>query len=114
MLALRQDLVTALTTCIRTPFRARARRFLLGLSMDEMQFIAEFLGSCMIDSAAGGQCSRAQMAQRIARFCAERPASRRPRRADDDHKIILLLEYLGRVGVHCVSDTPPMQAGWVN
>jgi len=114
MPAQRQDLVAALTACIQNRFRARARRFLLGLSLDEMQFIAEFLGSCMIESAECGWRSRAQVTQWIARFCATRPARPRRRGADDDHKLILLLEYLGRVGAPSIGDVPMRPAGQVN
>jgi hypothetical protein len=106
MPAQRHDLVAALTSCIQDPYRARARRFLLGLSSDEMQFIAEFLGSCMIERAECGCRSRTQLAEWIARFCAARAARRRRRALDDDHKMILLVEYLGRTGMQPAPTSP--------
>jgi flagellar basal body rod protein FlgB len=94
MVAQRHDLVAALVACADTPFRARARRFASGLSADELQFIAEYLGACILE--ATGRCcmSRAELAQRIADF----QRTRRPL-ADRDHKSILLLEFLCRTGV---------------
>jgi hypothetical protein len=95
MVARRQDLVAALTACTQNPFRAKARRFLRGLSADEMQFIAEFLGSLILESAERCHCSRAQLAVRIHEFQQTRPR----RHSLDDHKMILLLEYLCRSGL---------------
>jgi hypothetical protein len=85
MVALRQDLVTALVACTDVPFRARARRFARGLSADELQFIAEYLGACILESSAHGCGSACKLAAHL-------PA------ADRDHKMILLLEYLCRTG----------------
>ena len=92
MVARRQDLVTALTACTENPFRTKARRFLIGLSADELQFIAEYLGSCILESSTC-RCSRAELAGRVAGY---QPACRAV--ADLDHKLILLLEYLSRTG----------------
>jgi hypothetical protein len=86
MVAQRQDLVAALIACTDAPFRARARRFARGLSADELQFIAEYLGACILD----GACAPAALAERL-------PAP------DRDHKIILLLEYLCQTGRRAVS-----------
>lgn len=90
MVAQRQDLVTALIACTGAPFRAKARRFASGLSSDELQFIAEYLGSCILEAANDCCCSPAALAARL-------PA------ADRDHKMILLLEYLGRTGQQAVA-----------
>ena len=46
---MRKVLVGALASCADTPSRANARRFLRGLSSDELQFIAEFLGACILE-----------------------------------------------------------------
>jgi hypothetical protein len=89
MVALRQDLVAALVACAEAPFRARARRFASGLSADELQFIAEYLGSCILEADHCG-CSPAALAARL-------PA------ADRDHKMILLTEYLCRTGNQAVA-----------
>jgi hypothetical protein len=82
---LRKSLVAALVAHADGPLRARARRFVEGLSLDELQFIAEFLGACLIEAPErdGG----------IARFPADDRQDARAR-ADQEHKMILLLEYL--------------------
>jgi hypothetical protein len=95
MVALRQDLVTALTACTENPFRTKARRFLCGLSADELQFIAEFVGSLILESAERCRCSRAELAERVAEF----QRGRQQHSSLDDHKMILLLEYLCRSGL---------------
>ena len=85
MVALRQDLVAALVACTDAPFRARARRFASGLSADELQFIAEYLGACILESDGRCTCAPAALAARLPD-------------PDRDHKIILLIEYLCRTG----------------
>jgi hypothetical protein len=94
MVAQRQDLVAALVASAEAPLRLRARRFVDGLSADELQFIAEYLGACILESGRCCCSSRAELAERIAAF-------QRARRSmgDCDHKSILLLEFLCRTGV---------------
>jgi hypothetical protein len=93
----RNALVAALTSCADRPFKSKARRFLSGLSSDELQFIAEFLGACVLESGRKCPCSRAQLAERIAEFqCARAPGGGWSE--DQEHKMILLLEYLCRDG----------------
>jgi hypothetical protein len=99
MVARRQDLVTALTACTENPFRTKARRFLVGLSADELQFIAEFIGSLILESAERCRCSRAELAERVAQF----QRTRQQHSSLDDHKMILLLEYLCRSGLQQVA-----------
>lgn len=100
MVALRQELADALTACADSPCRARARRFVSGLSADELQFIAEYLGACMLESARQCQRSREELASRIAAFHSSRsPAAA----ADQDHKAILLFEFLSRSGLQQVT-----------
>jgi len=95
MVARRQELAAALIACADSPCRAKARRFVNGLSSDELQFIAEYLGSCILESAGQCQRSRAELAARLADFQqSHSPALG----ADRDHKMILLLEYLWRSG----------------
>jgi hypothetical protein len=96
--AVRSTLVAALVACADNTVRGRARRFLLGLSSDELQFIAEFYGACILE-ATGGCRSRSQLAARIAEFQEARLNCSRSRPEDEDHKMILLLEYLCRCGV---------------
>jgi hypothetical protein len=92
----RNTLVAALASCADHPRRPEAHEFLTGLSSDELQFIAEFLGACILDSI---QCcrTRQQLAERIGEFQRGRHAAAS---RDQDHKTILLLEYLSRVGAN--------------
>jgi len=92
---LRSTLVAALVSCADSPHKSRARRFVEGLSADELQFIAEFLGTCVLDPAGQSCPSRAQWAERIARY---QQACAGSGSRDREHKMILLLEYLCRTG----------------
>jgi hypothetical protein len=92
-------LVAALASCAEAPRQGMARDFLMGLSHDEMQFIAEFLGASILESEEKRHCSRAQLARQIAeyqRLSAGHFAESSP---DLDHKMILLLEFLCRSGL---------------
>jgi hypothetical protein len=91
----RSTLVAALVSCADSPHKSQARRFVEGLSADELQFIAEFLGACVLDPASQSCPSRAQWAERIARY---QQASAGRGSPDREHKMILLLEYLCRRG----------------
>lgn len=86
-------LVAALVSCTDAPSRSPARRFLRGLSRDELEYIAEFLGACILESSARRRSTRAQMAERIAEFQQGRLgyAACSP---DQEHKMVLLLEFL--------------------
>jgi hypothetical protein len=79
----RRSLITALADCAANPSRSRAYRFLVGLSSDELQFIAEFLGGCILES---GECTHR-------RGCAQ------CRSEDQELKLIVLREYLSRSGL---------------
>lgn len=92
---MRSSLVAALVSCADNPHKYRARRFVEGLSSDELQFIAEFLGAWVLDSHGRLCASRAQWAERITRY---QQASAGSHSADMEHKMILLLEYLCRAG----------------
>jgi hypothetical protein len=84
----RNSLVAALAACAETPLRSSARRFLAGLSCDELQFIAGFFGGCILETSAGtglGRCMRGGSTRTTGL-----PA------ADLDHKLILVHEYLCR------------------
>ena len=96
---MRNSLVAALVACADRPLKSEARRFLTGLSADELQFIAEFLGSCILESPARCARNRAELAERIARFQQARADRARMRSTDQELKMILLLEYLCRSGV---------------
>lgn len=106
--ARKSALVCALCACGEDLQRRQTRRFLQGLATDELQYIAEFLGSCILESSGRFRCSRTQLAEAIKKF--ER--SRRSATAesswrnctavslqDPEHKMILLLEFLCRSGI---------------
>ena len=96
---MRSTLVAALVSCADSPHRSTARRFVQGLSSDELQFIAGFLGACVLDSSGKACASRAQWAERIARYQQASAGRRQCRSADQEHKMILQLEYLCRSGM---------------
>jgi hypothetical protein len=104
--AKKSSLVCALVACLENSQRRPTRRFLQGLATDELQYIAEFLGACILES--GGQCrgSRTQLAEAIKQFERNRRgvADNADCRSldplqDQEHKMILLLEYLCRSGM---------------
>jgi hypothetical protein len=68
----------------------------MGLSGDELEFLAAFMGASILEAAEGCACSRAQLAERIAAMQRSRSATRPT--PDQDHKMILLLEFLCRSG----------------
>jgi hypothetical protein len=102
----RSALVTALCACARRRQRNEARKFLQGLSADELQYIAEFLGACILEPPAGCASTRAQLAESISRFEQARRQEHTPASSlcacDCDHKMILLLEYVCRSGIQQV------------
>ena len=95
---MRNTLVAALVLCADRPLKPGTRRFLAGLSFDELQFIAEFVGAGILESSDKRRCSRSELAERIAQFQQGRPTCSAGCSADQDHKMILLLEYLCRSG----------------
>ncbi len=84
---MRRSLITALAECAESSFRWRARRFLLGLSADELQFIAQFMGGHILESA---ECCDA----RALRSCGSE---------DQQLKLIVLREYLSQSGLQQIS-----------
>src|SRR5689334_22479251 len=88
-------LVKSLSVVVPDPQRRKARQFLLGLSTDELQYIAEFLGSCILESEHMYAWTRPQLSHGIQRF----DHSQKKSVADRDHKMILLMEFLSRCGV---------------
>ena len=80
---MRSTLVAALVQCADRPWKAKARRFLRGLSFDELQYIAGFLGGCILESTGG------------------HPRTYDCRHSSEDRalKMILVQEYLSRAGV---------------
>lgn len=94
---MRFELVRALCSCVGDRSRGKARRFLQGLSVDELEYIAEFLGSCLLETDQHLGSTRGQLAEDVARFERCRRAAAPHKKVplqDEDHKMILLLEYL--------------------
>jgi len=92
---LRTALISAITVCAEQRFQKKARKFLQGLSRDELQYIAEFLGACVLESLGRSALSRRELADGIAHFEQVRRACPECG-SDQEHKMILLLEYLCR------------------
>ncbi|MGH9719224.1 MAG: hypothetical protein ACRD8O_03360 [Bryobacteraceae bacterium] len=90
--AIRATLVNALCGIVCESRKRRTRQFLLGLSADELQYIAEFLGSCILEEQHPGQWNRTRLASAIQRFEESRGAGSRGR----EHRMIVLLEYFRR------------------
>jgi len=86
----RNSLVTALSACAESPVRARARRFLSGLSADELEFIAGFVGACILKSSEDTAGAAVSLEQEC------RIAGSGAGRIDHEHKMILLREFLHR------------------
>ena len=101
---MRSILISALVGCADGSGRARSRRFLQGLSSDELQFIAEYLGACILDADADNPHSRAEFATRVMQFQAAREHAIS---ADEEHKMVLLLEFLCRGGVSAALRAQP-------
>ena len=88
-------LVKSLGCMVPCQQRRKARQFLLGLSTDELQYIAEFFGSCVLESEEPYRWTRTQLTLNIQRFdhCQKYSVS------DRQHKMILLLEFLYRCNI---------------
>ena len=91
---MRLDLISAITSCAEARLHRKSRKFLQGLSTDELQYIADFLGACILESAERAT-GRRELAASVATFERVRPAAAASGR-DRDHKMILLLEFLHR------------------
>jgi hypothetical protein len=89
----RRTLVTALVSCAATEARARLRRFLAGLSADELEFLAGFQGARILErcgmpsGAVPSPPGQVEYSTRAAGWA-----------GDFDHKMIVLREYLTRCG----------------
>jgi len=106
----RSALVIALAAAADSSRRNRARKFLQGLSGDELQYIADFLGACILEATA--DCPGPAVAGCIHEFQRARRSCCSPESASDqDHKMILVLEYLGRSGLAQPSAAPLRATG---
>jgi hypothetical protein len=88
-------LVKSLCSMVPCEPRRKARQFLLGLSTDELQYIAEFFGSCVLESEEPYRWTRTQLTVNIQRFDHGQKYSL----SDRQHKMILLLEFLYRCNI---------------
>jgi hypothetical protein len=85
----RRTLVIALVSCVESPRKGKTRRFLLGLSSCELQFIAEYLGCCILESVEYSDSSRDRLARSVSI----------PNSEDREHNSILLREFLTLSGI---------------
>ncbi len=98
---MRRALISAIVAYAEERLQTKARKFLQGLSQDELQYIAEFLGACALESVGDRTSNREELAEGIAQFERVRDAQA-GRPSDREHKMILLLEYLCRANLtHC-------------
>lgn len=95
---MRRALVAALASCADGALRPRTRRFLAGLSCDELQFLADFLGASILEYDCRYSQRRSQLSLRIGEFQKVR-RGRYAASRDQDHKIILLREFLSVSGL---------------
>jgi len=87
------SLISAISQCAEGRRQRKARRFLQGLSTDELQYIADYLGARLLECPARAARSRCELAENITEFERVRSAPAcRP--GNHVHKMILLLEYL--------------------
>lgn len=82
---MRSTLVAALVQCAEGSSKPKAYRFLRGLSSDELQFIASFLGACILETSGD--------------IATPDAADGGPYSEDRELKMILLWEYLCRAGM---------------
>jgi hypothetical protein len=88
-----RQLVGALLSWVDMPLRGRTNKFLRGLALDELRFLAGFCGLCVLESDGETGGFRTELAARIACYRTSVEPS------DRDLKMILLVEYLNRAGL---------------
>jgi hypothetical protein len=91
----RRALVKALAQCADSNCRFRTRRFLAGLSRDELQFLADFHGAAILESGGQRCCFPVRLADQLVEL-------QRSALEDQAHKMLLLREFLK------LSSHPPM------
>jgi len=90
----RSELVKALWSCASEERKPQTRRLLAGLSKDELQYIAEFLGSSILENHFRGWSTRWELAEGITCFERRRQRSDGSMATNSEHKMIVLLEFL--------------------
>ena len=88
---MRRTLVAALVSCAGKSARTGLRRFLSGLSADELEFLAGFHGARILERSDGPQAFAGLPAEYTSCL---------GRNPDRDHKVLLLGEYLSRLGAY--------------
>jgi hypothetical protein len=92
-IARRMALEKALADYVPPDREALSRAFLSGLSVDELLFLAEFLGSCILISSAIRMDTWDAIGHEARAF-----RRSREQREDADHKLILLSEFAACCG----------------
>jgi hypothetical protein len=98
----RASLVNAISSMSTSGHREAARRFLEGLSADELQYIAAYFGARLLEPRPNGtEQSRNEVAHQIERYEGKRKTPQRsngskvpPESNTVSHRMIVLLEYL--------------------
>jgi hypothetical protein len=91
----RRALVNALAQCAVSTCRFRTRRFLAGLSRDELQFLADFQGASILESGGRLCCFPVQLPNRLVELRGSRPGCVDEAAIEDQaHKMLLLREFL--------------------
>jgi hypothetical protein len=96
-------MVAALASCADESVKPALRRFLAGLSSDELQFIAGFLGGCILECEGWSSRSQELLAARMTQYQCMSVGRSRCQWEDRDHKMILLMEYLCHGGMERVA-----------
>jgi len=88
--AIKSSLQEALLFAVDPRLRTKARRFLAGLSLDELESIASFSGACVLEGRAIQTCTRERLAEWVRQFGLETRKG--------DGLMLLLFEYFCRYG----------------
>jgi hypothetical protein len=88
--AIKSSLQEALLFAVDPRLRGKARRFLAGLSLDELESIASFSGACVLEGRAVQTCTREHLAEWVRQFGLQARKS--------DGLMLLLFEYFCRYG----------------
>jgi hypothetical protein len=94
----RSMLVAALVSCAAKASKSQLRRFLSGLSADELEFLAGFQGARILEHGVSSASAQADY------------SSTGPNTPDRDHKMLILREYLSRCSSSPVERMPYFRA----
>ena len=88
--AVKSSLQEALLVSVDPCLRPKARRFLAGLSLDELESIASFSGACVLEGRVIQTCARELLGEWVRQFGLQT--------RKNDSLILLLFEYFCRYG----------------